>query len=202
MLNNTAWVKHRVALQRHSLNVRSNLNALLLGGLCLSLLSACTTTPPEKVAPLSVRDLPGITSIPTEQLPKLFMGQTIYVPVYSEVYSFDEKRTLLLLATLSLRNTDLSSPIVIETVDYYDSGGKKIRSYLSTPIQLAPLASVEVVVPKDDRAGGAGANFIIDWRSEKTVSEPIMEAIMINTLSQQGISFVGQGRVIQERGQK
>jgi hypothetical protein len=115
------------------------------------------------------------------------------------VYDFNQAQTFEIMATLSLRNTDLAHPIVIETVDYFDSAGEKNRTYLDQPLQLAPLASFEVVVPKNDQTGGVGTNFIVAWQSADAVSDPVMEAVMISTISQQGISFVSPGRVTQER---
>jgi len=176
----------------------------VLSGLLFSLVSACTTetaavTPSAASLEQAIATRAGITAIAAAELPELRVGQVIYVPVYSEVYDFDQNRTFQLTATLSLRNTDLSHPIVIETIDFYNSDGEKISSYLEQPIQLAPLASFEVVVAKDDHFGGAGANFIVEWRAATVVTEPITEAIMISTVSQQGMSFVSAGRVIQAR---
>lgn len=175
-----------------------------LASVWLSLLMGCavqdpSTTAAESLFQQTLGNQPGLTEIATEALPPLRQGQVIYVPIYSEVYDFNQERTFQITATLSLRNTDLSHPIVIETVDYYNSAGEKIRSYLDQPIQLAPLASFEVVVPKDDQTGGVGANFIVSWRAADAVSDPVIEAIMISTISQQGISFLSSGRVIQER---
>ena len=146
-----------------------------------------------------LQESPGVTTISPQKLPPLANGQVVYVPIYSEIYNFDQNKVTQLVSTLSLRNTDLSNFIVIETVDYYDSGGKKVRSYLTQPIKLAPLTSTSVVVKEDDHTGGTGANFIVEWRAAQKVSEPVIEAIMINTFSQQGISFVSPGRVIKER---
>ncbi|MEL4896816.1 DUF3124 domain-containing protein [Crocosphaera sp. Alani8] len=143
---------------------------------------------------------PGVTQLLEESLPTIVAGQVIYVPVYSEIFDFDSNRVSQLTTTLSLRNTDLVNPIVLETIDYYNSGGEKVRTYLTKAIQLAPLASTEVVVPKDDQTGGVGANFIVKWGATKKVSPPVVEAVMISTISQQGMSFVSPGRVIQERG--
>jgi len=176
----------------------------VISGLLLSLTSACTTetaavTPSAASLEQAIANRAGITAIAATELPELQVGQVIYVPVYSEVYDFDQNRTFQLTATLSLRNTDMSNPIVVETIDYYNSDGEKINSYLEQPIELAPLASFEVVVAKDDQSGGAGANFIVEWRAAGAVTEPITEAIMISTISQQGMSFVSAGRVIQER---
>ncbi|MGP1385536.1 MAG: DUF3124 domain-containing protein [Thainema sp.] len=182
---------------------------VLIALCCLlsSVSAACavsSTKSTERSAPTdpvnqSLAERPGVTPIAVEQLPDLVMGQVVYVPIYSEIYDSDPNQTFQLAATLSLRNTDLDSPIIIETLDYYDSGGAKISTYLRTPIQLAPLASFEIVVARKDSSGGSGANFIVEWRANETVSEPIVEAIMISSASQQGMSFVSPGRIIQER---
>ncbi len=180
-------------------------NALIaLCCLVFSVSAACSTSLTEGSTPINpanqpLAERPGVTPIAVEQLPDLVMGQVIYVPIYSEIYDSDPNQTFQLAATLSLRNTDLDSPIIIETLDYYDSGGAKISTYLRTPIQLTPLASLEIVVAREDSSGGSGANFIVEWRANETVSEPIVEAIMISSASQQGMSFVSPGRIIQER---
>ncbi|MDJ0844771.1 DUF3124 domain-containing protein [Crocosphaera sp.] len=146
-----------------------------------------------------LQESPGVTTISPEQLPPLASGQVVYVPIYSEIYNFDQNQVTQLASNLSFRNTDINNFIVIETVDYYDSGGKKIRSYLTQPIKLAPLASTSVIVARNDQTGGTGANFIVEWRAADRVSQPIIEAIMINTSSQQGLAFSSPGRVIKER---
>ena len=130
---------------------------------------------------------------------KIATGQTIYVPIYSEIYFFDKSRTLQLAATLSVRNTDLQHPIIINSVKYYDSDGNLVREHLENPLQLAPLASTDFIVNQNDRTGGSGANFLVEWVAETEVYEPIVEALMVSTSSQQGISFVSQGRVIESK---
>jgi hypothetical protein len=44
-----------------------------------------------------------------------------------------------------------------------------------------------------------GANFIVEWVASTEVSEPIVEAIMIGTDFQQGISFTSPGKVIKNQ---
>jgi hypothetical protein len=83
-------------------------------------------------------------------------------------------------------------------VDYHGSNGKKLRPYLDAPTALTPLAAQYYVVNESDTSGGAGANFMVRWRSEKPVSPPIVETVMIGTRSQQGISFLSRGQVVQE----
>jgi hypothetical protein len=125
-------------------------------------------------------------------------GQTLYVPVYSHIYSGDRERPTYLAATVSIRNTDPVHTIQLEIVDYFDSAGKRIRRYLENPIVLNPMASTRYVVSESDKTGGSGANFIIRWTSDQPVNPPIAEGIMISTASQLGISFTSRGLVIKE----
>ena len=80
-------------------------------------------------------------------------GQTIYVPVYSHIYSGDREHPFYLAVTLSIRNTDPKHAITILCVDYYDSKGKKLRSYLKEPINLDPLGSTRYVIKESDKSG-------------------------------------------------
>ncbi|WP_165441699.1 DUF3124 domain-containing protein [Rubinisphaera italica] len=124
-------------------------------------------------------------------------GQTVYVPAYSHVYHGDGKPQLL-TNTLSIRNTDLENDIVVTSVKYYDTTGKMVKSHLERPQKLGPLATTEFLVERKDATGGSGANFIVEWHADEPVSAPIIETVMIDTSSQQGISFVRQGKVIKQ----
>lgn len=120
-------------------------------GLVVAMLSACaqtqtTATSPAPSQPAGQRfsDRPGVTvlaAVPDAPV----QGQTVYVPVYSEIFDSEANRGFQLTATLSLRNTDRNQPIVINTLDYYNSGGDRVVSYPDQPIELGPLASTEVV---------------------------------------------------------
>ena len=127
------------------------------------------------------------------------VGQTIYVPIYSHIYIRDKSRVINLAATLSIRNTDAQNPIRINSARYYDTNGALVREYVKTPLRLPPMASTDFVVDEDDLSGGVGANFIVEWGAGVEVTAPVVEAVMISTASQQGISFVSQGRVIKDR---
>ena len=127
---------------------------------------------------------------------KVATGQTIYVPVYSHIYHDDQRQTFNLAATLSIRNTDLTNPIVIASVRYYDSNGSLLRQYLERPIQLAALASTDFFVDATDTSGGLGAKFIVEWVAQTEVSEPVIESVMIGSGFHQGISFISPGKVI------
>lgn len=128
---------------------------------------------------------------------RLLKGQTVYVPVYSHIYSGDREQPFYLAATLSIRNTDTAHPITITAVDYYDSDGKFLKHYLEKAFSLAAMATKRYVVPESDKSGGSGAKFIIKWQSDQPVTEPLIESVMISTKTQQGISFTSRGRVLE-----
>ena len=129
----------------------------------------------------------------------LSKGQTVYVPIYSHIYSGDKEQPFYLAATLSIRNIDLNHQVTITKVDYYDSTGKLLRKYLEEPVVLNPVASTRYVVKESDKTGGSGANFIVQWKSTREVNPPIIESIMIGAQRQQGISFTSRGRVVKEQ---
>ena len=127
---------------------------------------------------------------------KAIQEASIYVPIYSAIYYEDRRRTIDLAATLSVRNTDMKSSIVLRCVDYYSTEGKLVRKYLSAPVELGPMSTADFIVARTDSSGGAGANFVVDWVSSKAVSAPIAEAVMVSTGSSQSISFVSRGEPV------
>ncbi|MFH2091326.1 MAG: DUF3124 domain-containing protein [Pseudomonadota bacterium] len=127
---------------------------------------------------------------------ELSKGQTIYVPAYSHIYIGDRERPFLLTITVSIRNVNLNHPITLTGVDYYETQGKFLKKMVDNPITLNPLESKRYIIAEKDNTGGSGANFIVEWRSEKAVNPPIVEAIMIGAKSGQGISFTSRGQVL------
>ena len=129
---------------------------------------------------------------------RLSKGQTVYVPVYSTVFSAPKKIPFYLAIILSIRNTDLTESITVTAADYYDTKGKLVRKYYPKPVTLAPLESTDVYIPEQDNAGGTGANFIVRWNSQREVNAPIIESVMIGIKSGQGVSFVSPGQEIKD----
>lgn len=177
----------------------------LLSGAILAGLVGCTsdappqdsarTGSPNTTAP-TTEELGAADTTPSERL----LGQTLYVPAYSHIYVRDQDRTMNLTTTLSVRNTSLERSIVLTRVDYYDSSGEFVRSYLSEPRRLGALASQAFIVDLTDIRGGVGANFIVRWRSNDPVSPPVVETVMVTGESTQGISLLTSARVLsQER---
>jgi hypothetical protein len=163
---------------------------ILASVIILLLFTACNET---QVSP-PVNDLTKTT--PVQSTEKVVMGQTIYVPIYSSIYYENQARSLNLAATLSVRNTDLNHPLTIRVIRYYSTDGKLLQEYLDKPLQLPALASKSFVVERLENKGGTGANFIVEWTAATTVSEPVVEAVMISAQAGQGISFLSPGRVI------
>lgn len=130
---------------------------------------------------------------------ELSKGQLVYVPIYSHIYYGDREQVFPLTGTLSVRNTDPLHSITLLRVDYYDTEGKLVRKHLSRPINLGPLGSTRFVVKASDSSGGSGANFLVQWKSENEVNNPILEGVMIGAAGQQGISFTSRGQAIREK---
>lgn len=126
-------------------------------------------------------------------------GQTLYVPVYSEIPYGDRDHTLDLTVTLSIRNIDRKVIVMVRKVDYYNAKGELVRAYTQEPRVLPPLAAVEFVVKASDRSGGISAGFVVEWESEQPCVPPVVEAVMISTASTQGISFSSQARIVEEK---
>ncbi|MEW5723390.1 MAG: DUF3124 domain-containing protein [Thermodesulfobacteriota bacterium] len=127
-------------------------------------------------------------------------GQTVYLPVYSHIYYGDRARKINLTVTASVRNTDPAATVTITSVKYYDSNGVLIEDYLEAPQDLGPLAAARWLVAESDLKGGSGACFVIKWKASQKVSPPVVQGIMIGTVSTQGISFLTEGQVIEEAG--
>lgn len=122
--------------------------------------------------------------------------ETDYLPVYSDIYYENGTKRFPITTTVSLRNTSLTDSAFVLSAKYYDSYGKLLHVYVDSVLLLSPLESVELVVAEGEKAGGAGANFIIDWAATKYSGQMLIQSVMISTYGQQGVSFLSEGRVI------
>ena len=166
-----------------------------IGLIMLVLLSGCAGgetdagAPPAKVR--TTVDLNAVT---------LVDGQLLYVPAYSEIYYADQERTWDFAITLAVHNADPARPIIVESLAYYNGDGLWVHDYVAQPFLLPPLATHAVTVPRDDKSGGVGANFLVKWTAEDAVVDPVVEAVMISAAGQQGLSFITTSRIIEELG--
>ncbi len=124
------------------------------------------------------------------------ISEKIYVPLYSHIYQDDNVRTALLAGTLSIRNTDSETGLILKSVAYFNTQGKLLQELCKEPVVLRPMATAEIVVPLNNSDGGSGANFTVEWMAAKPVSEPIVESVMISNGSARDISFVSRGVVV------
>ncbi|WP_405569609.1 DUF3124 domain-containing protein [Winogradskyella sp. Asnod2-B02-A] len=119
-----------------------------------------------------------------------------YLSVYSQIYSYSQHKTYNLTAMVSLRNTSINDSIYLYKVDYYDTHGTLLKSYINKPVYLAPMETLDIVINEADIEGGTGSNFIFDWKIPKNSPEPIFEGVMTSTAGQQGLSFITQAKQI------
>ncbi len=124
---------------------------------------------------------------------KLSYMQTFYVPIYSDIYIDRENRKVLLSATLSVRNTTLKKSLYINKIDYYDTNGTLVKSYLNKPIELPAMGTLNYIVEKEEDKGGSGANFIIEVEGIDETVRPVIEAVMIGDFNNKAFAFSTEG---------
>jgi hypothetical protein len=117
----------------------------------------------------------------------------IYVPTYSHLPIASGKYDLDLSVTLSVRNTSPKQVMTVKRIDFYDTSGAMVQSYLTTPIGLRPYGTVDLFLPVMDRRGGSGGNFVVEWGGDATLPEPIVESIMFGEMGGRSHSFVSRG---------
>lgn len=120
------------------------------------------------------------------------LGKT-YLPVYSSIYNIHESKTFELTTTVSIRNISETDSVYILKADYYNTVGESIRQYLENPIYLKPLETIEIIIEKQDKMGGTGANFVFHWAVIKDENPPLFEAVMISADGAQGLAFSTRG---------
>jgi len=125
----------------------------------------------------------------------LSKGETVYVPVYSNVFTAPKEVVVHLSNTLTIRNTDIHNSIQVTAADYYDTKGALLKKFYQKPVTLLPLETTYVYLSERDQEGGFGANFIVRWQAAKVVNAPIIECLMVGA---QGRAFVSPGKVIKE----
>jgi hypothetical protein len=126
---------------------------------------------------------------------KKLRGQVVYMPIYSNIpYA---KQQFDLSAFLAIHNTDLKTQIKITKIDFFNTDGKLVKSFISSPQQISPLATMIISIPQSDQ-NGTGANFLVEWIADQQVNEPLIESIMKDLSGNKGLAFLSTGRVIRE----
>jgi hypothetical protein len=128
---------------------------------------------------------------------EIVKSQVVFVPAYSEIYVSPNK-TIPMIATVGIHNTDTEETIVIKSVRQYDTSGQLLKEFVEKPLLLSPIASKAFVGETTGKGSGIGANFIVEWVAEKAVQEPVIEAVMTNRVGTTGFSLISPGRIISE----
>lgn len=116
----------------------------------------------------------------------------VYVPVYSNIYQRSRNDRVLLTSTLSIHNTSDTDTLYINKIDYFDTQGNLVRSFLEEDIYLNTFETLEFVVAENDDSGGSGANFFIEWYGSNDLN-PLFQGVMIGGLGNKSFSFTTEG---------
>ncbi len=130
-------------------------------------------------------------------------GQTVYVPIYSELRhgnasSSGRGDSLLLSVLVSVRNTDPKTTIRVVSAPYYNTDGSLIRNSVPSPRSVPPFGTLEIFVELRENAGGSGANYAIKWDAPTPVSPPTIEALHSRFQAGYSVAFISRGRAISE----
>ena len=130
---------------------------------------------------------------------RLLRTEVLYAPVYSSILTASGAPPQELAANLSIRNTDPLHPIFVTAVEYYDNDGKLIEVYLDGVYGLKPMASASFLVNVYDSRGGVGANFRVKWGAETSVTDPVVETVMLGSSGTRAFAFSSPARVISSK---
>lgn len=124
--------------------------------------------------------------------------QEFYVPIYSNIYVDNNANQNLTAATLSIRNTSHQDSIFVSKIDYYNTDGTLVRQFIDQSIGLRPMSTLNYVIEREDDAGGAGANFIVQVYSKNASVQPLIQAVMIGQFENKAYSFSTDGYPINQ----
>jgi hypothetical protein len=120
------------------------------------------------------------------------------VPAYSHLPKGEKARALMSIL-LSVRNVDSAATVALTQVDYFDTGGHRVRRYLNEPRVLRPLETAEFSVASFDEAGGSGANFLVHWAGPEDAHPLLTEAVMLGHLGTGYVAFTSRGLELDRR---
>ena len=120
----------------------------------------------------------------------------------SSIYWGVHPQPIELAATISIRNVSSRYPLVLESVRYYDSAGKQVREYVSTPSELGSLATVEFVKSTKRHRWGPRGRKLQRWTGSPRMNEPLIEAVMVGQNGNAGISFTSSGRPVKDEAER
>jgi hypothetical protein len=161
---------------------------------------ACVLPMPSALAQAGAIEQNFANSLTTLPSDALTVSGAFYVPVYSSVSMSQGKLRADFSVTLSVHNASETRPLVLKRIAYFDTSGKMVESYLTSPVALKPFSTIEVFIATTDLRGGTGANFVVDWAATGEIAEPAVEALMVGGVGSGHYAFISQGRPIKVLG--
>ena len=130
-----------------------------------------------------------------------YVGQVVYLPIYSQIYHGDLNEQgkpiqTLLSVHVSIRNTNINKPLKLLYARYYDTDGKLLNEFVPNVVVIPPLGTHELFVPRSDISGGSGANFLISWSAGTSVNPPLIEALHADIQPARTLIFLTSGSPI------
>ncbi|MBN2745174.1 MAG: DUF3124 domain-containing protein [Bacteroidales bacterium] len=154
------------------------------------LISSCTND--EQ----SVLNKNGTLLIPAESLDlgnEYRCWDSVYLPVYTAIFTKSYESKFQLTVTISIRNTDVNDSITIHSVNHYDNIGQLTHIFVSEGLVLKPLCTKEFVLEENAGDFGVSSSIVVVWSSRKTVTNPIIQGFLVSIRGGQGISAITDG---------
>ena len=138
---------------------------------------------------------------PAQEPPPPSAGQTLYLPIYSDLWHGDLGSRKMpdktaLSALVSIRNTDAAQPIRVLSARYHDTQGKLLRDFVPKARTVPPLGALELFVERSESEGGSGASFVIRWQADRPASPPLVQAVHADLRNPRTVSFITVARPI------
>ena len=143
------------------------------------------------------------SALPAMAAEELSLGQTLYLPVYSQIWHGDRvvdgnPKQNLVSVLISIRNASLKTQIRVFSARYYSTEGKLLKEYIPKPLVISAMGTSELFVERKESEGGSGANFIIQWDSTTPTNPPVVEAVHADIKSgNSALTFITTARPIQ-----
>ena len=128
---------------------------------------------------------------------KLKIKAQVYLPLYSSVVVGGGATVVHMGANVTIRNASVEAPVVITGARYFDRNGELVSQLAPASFTLKPMATIEIFIPITEASvgikGGRGGSILLDWASEVSVPEPMIEALVLGSVGNGSYSFTVQG---------
>jgi hypothetical protein len=141
---------------------------------------------------------PGSVLASRIQLGSVTHSGSVYVPTYSHLTVDGGRIDVSFAVTLSIRNTSVNTPLIINRIDLLDDAGLPLKSHITKPIAIRAFGTTNLFLSVTDQ-GSAGAKFVVSWASAGAIPEPIIEAVMLGQIGGRSYSFVSRGLAVDEK---